>query len=1165
MTAPASGPGQPFVSQAQRQAADPAASVWVAASAGSGKTKALTDRVLRLLLDGTAPERLLCLTFTRAAAAEMANRVNRALGAWTMQPDDELDAALAVLTGTLPDPGLRERARRLFASVLDAPGGLKIMTIHAFCQSLLGRFPLEAGVAPHFELIDERSAAELLDDAQATVLAQARDGADESLAAALDTVALHAGEESFADLMNKLRALRIRLRRLLRGHEAQGLDGVIAATRRLLGADPETTPESIVATACAEGAFNRAALGAAGDVLAGGSAAEQKRGARIAGWLAAPEHERVAGFDDYKGVFLTAKDEPRSERGLLSKNLRETEPEAFAALRAEQDGLVDTIERRNVAITAAATTALLRLGDAMLGEYDRRKQARARLDYDDLILTAARLLEGEAGEAAWVLYKLDGGIDHILVDEAQDTSPEQWRVIAALATEFFTGEGARETLRTVFVVGDEKQSIFSFQGADRRELERMRTAFRARVEAAQQDWNEVDLGRSFRSTAAVLRAVDTVFASPAASAGVAFADHAISHESHRAGHAGRVELWPLVRPAEAAPRVPWLPPTSRLASDSPRTRLARHIAVTIEGWIAGGERLEARGRAIRPGDILVLVRTRSAFVEELVRALKGLGVAVAGADRMVLSDQIAVMDLVVLGQFLLLPEDDLALATVLKGPLVGLSEDQLFDLAHGRGDAGLWRTLVRRRGEDPAYGEAHEGLAGLLARADFTPPYELFADLLAAGGGRRKLVARLGPDANDPLDEFLAQALAYERTGPPSLQGFLHWFAAGEVQIKRDLDRGRDEVRVMTVHGAKGLEAPIVILPDTTSLPQGRGVQLLWHQGDDAKDDPRDETGALLWPGRASFAERRCREAKAAAAERDMQEYRRLLYVALTRAEDRLYIAGWQGRKAIPEACWYRLIESALVGAASAEPFAFDAWEGDGRAIAEPQTREPEAQPAATRAPREADSLPGFARAPAPPEPTPPRPLAPSRAPAELALGEPAVFSPLAVGAEDTRFLRGRVIHRLLQVLPEVAPGDRPAVAARMTAGDAPGLDGAARDAMAAEVLAILGDEHFAALFGPDSRAEAPLIGTIGEAVIAGQVDRLVVGANEVMVIDYKTNRPAPADEAGVAPAYVAQMAAYRAVLAQIYPDKTISCALLWTDGPRLMRLGDEALDRHAP
>ena len=1161
MTMPDAATPQPYVSKDQRLAADPAASVWVAASAGSGKTKALTDRVLRLLLDGAAPQRLLCLTFTRAAAAEMANRVNRELGKWALQADDALDAEIEALTGVAPDGALRDRARRQFATVLDAPGGLKIMTIHAFCQSLLGRFPLEAGIAPHFDVLDDRSAAELLFDAQTAVLARARAGGDADLAAAIDTVALHAGEESFGELMAKLRGLRVRLRRLLKTHEKDGLAGVIAATCRLLDVDPEETPENVIAAACAEGAFNRAALAAACRALAGGTDAERARGERVARWLAAPKHDRLAGFDDYKRVFLTAEDQPRAESGLMTKARREGDPRAFEALLAEQEGLARTIERRNAAITARATTALLRLGDAMLAEYDRRKLARARLDYDDLILKAARLLTDDAANAAWVLYKLDGGIDHILVDVAQDTSPEQWQVIAALADEFFTGKGAREGLRTVFVVGDEKQSIFSFQGADLRELERMRAAFRARVEAAEQAWNEVGLGRSFRSTAAVLRAVDTVFARPSASDGVAFADHAISHESHRQGHAGRVELWPLVTPAEAAPRASWLPPTTRFESDSPRTRLARHVAATIHGWIDNGERLEARDRAIRPGDVLVLVRTRTAFVAELIRALKSRGVAVAGTDRMVLSDQIAVMDLMALGHFLLLPEDDLTLATVLKGPLMGVGEDQLFDLAHGRGEETLWRTLTRRRGENDAFGRAHGDLAALLARADFVPPYELFADVLAARGGRRKLVSRLGPDANDPIDEFLAQALAYERSGPPSLQGFLHWFAAGEVEIKRDLDQGRDEVRVMTVHGAKGLEAPIVILPDTTSLPYAGGVQVLWHDADTGADTGSNGGGAeaLLWPGRAGFGEARCRAARIAMRERDLQEYRRLLYVAMTRAEDRLYIAGWQGRNAVPDDCWYRLAEAAL--ADIAEPFDFAAWEGDGLRLVDRQTRKP-ARDAAARVPAaDAGPLPRFAREAAKPEPAPPRPLAPSR-PAEL---EPAVLSPLAEGPGEARFLRGRLIHRLLQTLPELAPEARAEECRRFLARPGHGLGADARDEIAAEVLAVLDDERFAALFGPSSRAEVPLVGVVDGAVVAGQVDRLVVSDDAVMVVDFKTNRPAPERAADIPPAYLAQMAAYRAVLALIYPGRPIRCALLWTDGPRLVELDDAVPAGRAP
>ncbi len=533
----------------QRRAADPGSSVWVAASAGSGKTKALTDRVLRLLLGGAAPERLLCLTFTKAAAAEMSMRINRRLGEWTMQADGDLDRALEALTGDPPIAALRDRARCLFATVLDAPGGLKISTIHAFCQSLLGRFPLEAGIAPHFEVLDERETAGLLADAQTAVLARARGGEDARLAEALDVVALHVGEESFMDLMAKLRDARSRLRRVIEG--TGSLDNAIAATYRLIGVAPGETPERVIAEACAEGAFNRDALSAAARALEAGSEAESRRGVAIAAWLAAPEQEREATFDDYRALFLKADNTPLVERNVMTKKTRAGHPESFAALLAEQDGLARSMARRNAAIVGRATAALLRLGGAMLGEYDRRKKSRARLDYDDLILGARDLLRGPDGAASWVLYKLDGGIDHILIDEAQDTSPEQWQVASALADEFFAGSGASDIARTLFIVGDEKQSIFSFQGADLKALATMRATFRARVEAAAARWDEIGLETSFRSTPVVLKAVDTLFALAEARDGVVFDDHRIKHRAHRRGHAGLVELWPLATPRAA--------------------------------------------------------------------------------------------------------------------------------------------------------------------------------------------------------------------------------------------------------------------------------------------------------------------------------------------------------------------------------------------------------------------------------------------------------------------------------------------------------------------------------------------------------------------------------------------------------------------------------------
>ncbi len=869
--------GRKRLSPDQRAAVDPAASVWVAASAGTGKTKVLTDRVLRLLLEGTPPARLLCLTFTRAAAAEMATRVNRTLGDWATKDEAELAADLEGMTGGPTPPELLARARRLFAVALDAPGGLKIMTIHAFCQSLLARFPLEAEVPPGFEVMDERGASEMLEAAQESLMQEARAGGE--FGAELDQVSATCAETGFGDLMAEVCGARATLQPLLQRHG--GVEGLIDRTLAFLDLKKGDSVATVIAGAGAEGNFDREGLSAACRALEQGTKTDIGRGAIIAQWLAANEAARGAGFDTYRGQFLTKENAPRKH--LLTQKAKQADPDAEAALAAERARILQLAARRNAVTVGRATAALLRLAAALLETYERRKNAAARLDFNDLVLKAHALLSKTAA-APWVLYKLDGGIDHILVDEAQDTSPEQWRVIAALADEFFAGGGAREVLRTVFVVGDEKQSIFSFQGADLEALGHMRAHFEKRVGDCGQVWSQIPLAVSYRSTEAVLGAVDAVFATPEAAEGVALGEAPIRHGAHRAGQAGIVELWPSAVPGPGHEHGSWEPPLTRVHGDSPRRRLAERITDTIATWLDHGEHLESRARPIQPGDIMVLVRRRDAFVEELTRALKNRSIAVAGADRMRLTDHLAVMDLMALGDFLLLPDDDLTFATVLKGPLVGMDEAQLFALAHDRAGS-LWRTLAARRDADEAFRRAHDALASLRKRADLVPPYELYAEVLSAGSGRRMLLARLGPEAADPIEEFLAMALRHERLEAPSLQGFLHWLSVRDIQVKRDMEQRQDQVRVMTVHGAKGLQSPIVILPDTTKLPGGRSDQLLWQRNGDVT--------AVLWPGRKANEEARCQAARADRKARDAAEYRRLLYVAMTRAEDRLYVCGW--------------------------------------------------------------------------------------------------------------------------------------------------------------------------------------------------------------------------------------------------------------------------------
>jgi ATP-dependent helicase/nuclease subunit A len=1113
----------------QRRAADGAASVWVAASAGTGKTKVLTDRVLALLLQGSAPQRILCLTFTKAAAAEMAIRLGERLSRWAIAGDGELATDLQQITGAMPKAAALDEARRLFAQMLDTPGGMRIDTIHAFCQSVLRRFPIEAGLAPHFTVLDERTAAEVLSQARTDILEMP------SLAPALAEIASHTGEGGFDALIGEIAKQRARLDPLL----AEGMEPLLARLRALLDVAAGETAELIIARAC--GDFDDGMVLAAAHALTDSAKpSDRDRGAAIIRWLQAPA-ERAARFDDYLSCYLTDKGEPR--KFIYTKSFAGTEPQEAATLDAECARIVAAETRCRAARLQGATAALLRVGEALLRSYRRHKERRALLDYDDLILKTRDLLR-RPGVAPWVLFKLDGGLDHILIDEAQDTNPEQWEVVAQLAEEFFAGEGARDLNRTIFAVGDVKQSIFSFQGADPSAFPRMRAHFAARIKAAEKDFQQVDLDISFRSAPAVLAAVDAVFARPDAAAGVVPPGMVLRHRPHRAGMAGLVELWPTVAAEKEDADSAWDLPTGPRHGPAPPAQLARAVAARIKRWIDDKEMLPARGRAVTAGDILVLVRRRNAFLYELVRALKEAKVAVAGADRMRLTEQIAVEDLIALGNFLLLPDDDLTLATVLKSPLFDWDEDALYDLARPRGQRPLWSELRNRAAERLEFTRAAAELAALLARADFVPPYELYAELLGARGGRRAMLRRLGPDAADPIDEFLAAALGYERIHGPSLQGFLAWIAAGDAEIKRDLDqRGRDEVRIMTVHGAKGLQAPIVILPDTRQVPTRLPV-ILWSA--DGKE------GLPLWRGRDGGAPAFDRAKQAAESGRDA-EYRRLLYVALTRAEDRLYVCGWETRRPAPAGTWYDLVKGGLEtcdGVVAAE-HAFDGpdgWSGPGLRLESPQSAAPDMKDRTQLVAPPEEAAPLWLRALPDPEPTPPRPLAPSRPP----VSDPPARSPLD-GEGGDRFKRGRLVHRLLQSLPELAPDARAEAGRRYLGLAVHGLGADERDAILAETLTVLDQPDLAALFGPESRAEVPVVAVLGDRVISGQIDRIVVLPDRVLIVDYKTLRPAPPDSDSVPLAYLQQLAAYRAAIGAIYPGRAVEAALLWTDGPVLM------------
>ena len=1162
---------------AQNSAADPHASAWVSANAGTGKTHVLTSRVLRLLLSGTKPERILCLTFTKAAATEMSTRVFKRLAEWASAPEPDLAAKLSELLGRAPNDEERARARQLFALAIETPGGLKVQTIHAFWQRLLQRFPLEADVPPGFTVLDDAHARALMREATDATLRAAAGKRGSPLHSALRAVVAYAADERFDQLLGAM----IDKRDWLDAARPEIIKGVASFAavetryRAALGIRKSITLADVLA---AIGAVMPPELrDRAITALSGGSTTDRDAAKQLRQFDSVPD--AATGAQALSSFFLTGKDEKRTR--LITNGTASAHPGLKEQLEAAQSRFMALDDERRALETLDASLALLHLAHEVRNAFAALKARRAALDYDDLIMKAAVLLAGDIGGVPqWVHYKLDGGLSHILVDEAQDTSPMQWRVVAGLAGEFFSDSaGHGDGPRTIFAVGDEKQSIYGFQGAAPHKLAEVGKHFAAHAREVKHAWHAVPLTLSFRSAPPVLAAVDAVFADAQRTPGVTFTGGPIRHEPHRQGHAGLVEIWEPEAPAEAEATDAFTPLDERTAP-SAASRLAERIAMQIRHWLDTGERLESEDRPIEAGDILILVRRRAALAPALIAALKQQGIAVSGADRMALEQQIAIQDLMAVGEVVLLPEDDLALASVLKSPLVGLDDDDLLHFAPGR-KGSLWTALLAAADAGDARLAAAAGIVKQWRRsADFRPPFEFYAELLdGPAGGRAKLIARLGPEAADAIDEFMNLALRYDEAEPPSLQGFLDVLRQSQREIKRDLEHGGNLVRVMTVHGAKGLEAPIVFLPDTCST-QGGGMRGGLVEIADAIGHANG-VHAIVWPpskgaGRvAAIADAR-REATAA----ETEERNRLLYVALTRARDRLYVCGYDGKKTRPADCWYELISTGLKDRLVAHK------DSEGRSLhrlAELQRVPPKVRKGEAGHDAAPETPPEWTQRRAPREPALAVPIAPSRlAPLDIdAEGEPtepAVAPPdrparaaargLSIGGEN-RFLRGTLTHTLLQYLPTCPQADwkRAATAFLDTRGSA--LPARVRTSIVRETIAVLTDPGFAAVFGPRSRAEVAIVaeipspsGTGPPLRIAGQIDRLVELDGEILIVDYKTNRPPPLDLTEVPPAYVHQLAAYRLAVQRVFGVPNVRAALLWTEGPRLMEFPTAALER---
>jgi ATP-dependent helicase/nuclease subunit A len=1133
----------------QARASDPAASAFVSANAGSGKTHVLVQRVIRLLLSGVPPEKILCITFTKAAAANMAERVFSTLGHWVTLDDDALTAAIRDAGIARVDADLRMRARELFACALETPGGLKVQTIHALCTRLLQQFPFEANVPARFAVLDERDQNEMMERANLAVLLEASRDPDSAAGRALYTAMASAADVTFKDVVRE--ACLSRDHFMAWTDSAGSADAAAAQMSAALGVDPgdriEDVERDIVdGPNLPQSRWEEIAL-----VLETGSKSDQDQAARLREALI---FSGAAQVDEYLGVFLTEGSTPR--KSVVTKKLCDARPQIAQMFDAEVARLERLIERRRAVTTRDRTQALLHIATSAAANYRREKLERGLLDYDDLIDKTLAMLDRVS--SGWVHYKLDRGVDHVLIDEAQDTSPRQWDIVAHIISEFTSGEGARDgVVRTIFAVGDEKQSIFSFQGAAPREFDARRRGLAKRFTDAGLKFDPVSFTYSFRSGPAILQSVDFVFRDQTIYRSIHAENAYPVHEGLADAGPSLIDLWDLQLPDAKQDIEGWRAPFDAVSETSPEVRLARRIQAEIKSLVESGTMTGRSGnrRPLRYGDVLVLVRRRGNAFDAVIQALKHANIPVAGADRLKLTEHIAIIDLMNLADALLLPQDDLALAVALKSPLFGLTEDDLFKLAWQR-KGSLRQALGHHAAADGSFKDALKRLQECERRFVRETPFAFYAWLLGGDRGRQRILKRLGHEANDALDEFLELALGYERKAPASLQGFMAWLRAADLEVKRDMEISRDEVRVMTVHGAKGLEASVVFLVDTTTSPSDTQRLKLIHL----------TQGAVVWAGRKAEDPAAVAAARVAMLGETEDEYRRLLYVAMTRAADRLIVGGCLpgNMNSVRKSSWYDLIVKGLGNSG----LQLQELETPGGVVKRYARQEDVAEATGP--------VPGATPGATAPAELPPWLLtaAPREIPAEglLRPSDPSeddgkrVRTGESIQRRARALQRGSLVHRLLQSLPEIVPDRRHDAAKKYLARNAEGWTDADRDALASGVLALIGDSRFAPVFASGSRAEVSIVGRLDRpgrppALVSGQIDRLVVTPGEVLIVDYKTNHAPPNAEAEAPSGYVRQLALYRAVLGKIYPQLPVRAALLWTETAELMEISTPALD----
>ena len=847
------------LSAEQEIAAEPTKNVWVQANAGTGKTSVLTERLLRILFRGdTKVGGILCLTYTNAAAGEMRNRVLAALRGWAMSSDDELRELLVGITiNHVPTDSDIAHARDVFFFYIDNPDVLKIKTIHGFCEEILHRFPTEAGISPSWTLISDAPQRVLLREAMDKIVNT--NLSDARVASAFYHLISVMSEYKLDDLLGYVEYQYKNFFYVNNFDKYRNY--FIDTTQKKLNINGRINDEKPVLEL-------KNILDLAKN--------EKKAGKTLQKLIELTEQyvNNTIDFDKYKYAYLT------NSGTIISRGLD------YDYLTKEKERVLGiNVYNVNNKIYQD-TVALFDFSAEFAKVYQELKRQYNVLDFEDLILYTHRLFSNPAN-MGWVLSQMDISLSHILVDEAQDTGPLQWDILRMLSGDFFA-EGDKAGLpRSIFVVGDTKQSIYGFQGADPHAFAQSRDIIAENIRNNLRQIREVPLTQSFRSTEPILQTVDMFFSDEMVRTQTGFINN--SHKCFRVGAPGAVEINALVTP------------------ENQDTATARRGY--ISGIVDKIENLIKTGACV-PADIMILVQNRNPMAVPMANELKRRGIPVAGSDRVILPNFPVIRDLMNLVRFCINNNDDYSLCCVLKSPIFGLSDVAIYNICSVRNAENARRKASNSDFVpmtilgclESEYPEVYTELTDFMRVFAVSGPYSFFTYVLDNYNTREKMVAALGTQIIDPLEEFVTICLAYERTRPGTLKHFLKWFITGGCEIKRDME-SNEGVRIVTVHGSKGLQSKVVFLIDTVSMSKSENFY----------DIENMDYPVWVWtPQKPDGFSPEFNKLSDAQLRKRTEESFRLLYVAMTRARDELYIYGFSPNKTAPDLSWHSMLWNRL-------------------------------------------------------------------------------------------------------------------------------------------------------------------------------------------------------------------------------------------------------------